>query len=36
MTNEEQMWEWLIKVGQVPEGSKPPSQAAPIADKDAK
>lgn len=34
MTNEQTMWEWLIKVGQVPEGSKPP--AASTADKEVK
>ena len=34
MTNEQTMWEWLIKVGQVPEGSKPP--ASPISDKEVK
>jgi hypothetical protein len=29
MTNEETMWEWLIKVGQVPAGTKPPAAASP-------
>ncbi len=33
MTEEQKMWEWLIKVGQVPEGSKPP---ASISDKEVK
>ena len=35
MTEEQKMWEWLIKVGQVPEGSKPPAPST-IADKEVK
>jgi hypothetical protein len=34
MTDANQMWEWLIKVGQVPAGSKPP--AAPSPEKEEK
>jgi hypothetical protein len=29
MNEEQRMWEWLIKVGQVPAGSKPPAAASP-------
>ena len=34
MAHEETMWEWLIKVGQVPADAKPP--VAPILDKEVK
>lgn len=34
MTNQNEMWEWLVKVGQVPAGSKPPVGQSPEKEKE--